>query len=224
MRQRIVLWAAAAALVACGLSVAAPGSKATAACGPAHARTLAVDGAVRVYARGNAVYGCSMRGTRVFRLGQRVTCLGAARIDPVVVAGELAAYGSERCGVDTGSTLVIVRRLTDGKQLRAAPATSPPGVESFQFVRSLVLRGDGAVAWIGTGSSIVSHGSQKIEVHKAGRHGPVVLLDSGAGVRPSSLTLHGSRLTWRDGAGLRHATLELSCGSAELRLGWPPRD
>ncbi len=207
MSKRIALLAAAAILGACGSALATTGFAARAACGPGNARTLAVDGVVRVYVIGNKVWGCSMRGTGVFRLGQRATCQGAARIDPVIVAGKFAAYGSERCGVDTGSTVVIVRRLTDGKQFLAAPATSPPGVESFQSVGSLVLRRDGAAAWIGTGRSIVGHGSGKIEVYKADRHGSVVQLDSGAGIRPGSLRLRGSELSWRDGTAVRHATL-----------------
>lgn len=178
-----------------------------AACGPAEAHTLAADGIARVYAMHNSVLGCSRHGTRAYLLGQRATCLGSARVDPVLVAGQLTAYGSERCGVDTGFTEVIVRRLTDGRQLRSAPATTPPGVESFQNVGSLVLKRDGALAWIGSGSSIVGHGRRKIEVYAANAGGPVRLLDSGVTVRPGSLKLHGSRLTWKHGASLRHAGL-----------------
>jgi hypothetical protein len=189
------------------LACAASGSSATAHCGPFDAKTLAASGVARVYVIGKVVYGCSMRGSGAFRLGRRGICVGAARVDPVIVVGELAVYGLTRCGVDTGSTQVVVRRLTGGKVLRSEPATSPAGVESYQAVGALVAKADGAVAWIGTGQSIVGHGTVKIEVRAANRSAPVRVLDSGSGVRPHSLQLRGSQLSWRDGTTLRTARL-----------------
>jgi hypothetical protein len=124
----------------------------------------------------------------------------------VVVAGDLAAFGREECGVDTGSTEIVVRRLTDGRRLRIAAATTSPGVESFQSVGSLVLQRDGAVAWIGDGSSIIRH-AHKVEVYKAERNGPLKLLDSGLAVAPGSLRLHGSRLSWKHGGSTRTSSL-----------------
>ncbi len=194
----------ATALGACGAAASSAGA---AHCGPFDAHTLAASGAARVYVLGKSVYGCAMKGSGAFRLWTRGSCGAGARVDPVVVAGKLAAYGLTRCGVDTGSTALVVRRLTDGKLLRRAPATSPAGVESYQSIGSLVLRRDGAVAWIGTGKSIVSHGDGKIEVYRAGRRGRVQLLDSGSGIRPGSLKLRGSRLSWRHGSSARHAVL-----------------
>jgi hypothetical protein len=183
------------------------GAVAVARCGPATGQTLAADKAARVYALGNTVYGCALGGMRSYRLGQRQTCIGTSRAGPAVtVAGRLAAYGLSRCGVDTGFTQVLVRRLTDGTQLRAVPATSPPGPESFQSVDSLVLKADGAVAWIGTGRSIVGHG-KVIEVRKADRGG-AALLDSGAAVDSGSLRLRHSKLTWKHGGETRSATLQ----------------
>jgi hypothetical protein len=174
-------------------------------CGPAGARTLAADGVARVYAVGNDVFGCASGGSRPYKLGQRNTCVGTARVGPVVVAAKLTAYALSRCGVDTGFTQVIVKRLTDGAQLRALAATSPPGPESFQSVDSLTLKSDGAVAWIATGSSIVG-GRKLIEVRKADRDGDA-LLDSGGAVDSASLRLHHSRLSWKHGSTTRTATL-----------------
>lgn len=206
MRPRFIILAATAAVAACASAAAHAGSTTTVACGPKGATTLAASRVARVYVTANRVYGCSRRGTRTFLLGQRATCIQAVRVDPVVVAGTFAAYGSERCGVDTGNTEVIVRRMSDGKTLRSAAATSPPGVESFQSVGSLVLKRDGAVAWIGRGSSIGLH-THKTEVYKADRHGSVQLLDAGVAIRSGSLVLNGSRLSWKHGDTLRHATL-----------------
>jgi hypothetical protein len=195
-----------AALAACASAAAHAGSTTTVACGPKGATTLAASRVARVYVTGNRVYGCSRHGTRTLLLGQRATCEGNARVDPVAVEGEIVAYGSERCFVDTGNTAVIVRRLSDGKTLRSAAATSPPGVESFQSVGSLVLKRDGAVAWIGLGSSIGLH-NHKTEVYKADSHGSVQLLDAGGAIRSGSLVLNGSRLSWKHGDTVRHATL-----------------
>ena len=124
----------------------------------------------------------------------------------MIVTGELSAYALQRCGVDTGATLVIVRRLSDGKQLRSFAATSTGLPEGFQSVRSLALKSDGAVAWIGLVSSVVGR-RRVIEVHKADANRAAVTLDSGPAVDPGSLRLHGSRLSWTHGTATRSATL-----------------
>ena len=189
-----------------GWSTTAPAGAGPAHCGPPGARTLAASSFARVYAVGGTAYGCSSGATKSFSLGQRLTCLGAPLLGPVTVTGELAAYGLERCGVDTGFTQVVVRRLTDGAQLRSLPATTGfLGPESYQSVDSLVLAGDSAVAWIGTGHSIVaSH--RDVEVQKADSHGQR-RLDSGSAIKLGSLRLHGSTITWKHGGATRSATL-----------------
>jgi hypothetical protein len=101
---------------------------------------------------------------------------------------------------------VTVLRLTDGKQLASVPATSPPGVESFQRVDSLVLKSNASVAWIAEGSSIISHGHPLLELRKLDTRGES-LLDSGTGVHTDSLQLHRSTLRWRDGTQTRTVTL-----------------
>ncbi len=158
-----------------------------------------------MYSLRQTVYGCSARTGRHFRLGNAAVCIGSPRVGPVTVTGELAAYGSEACGIDTGSGRVIVKRLSDGRQLSSDPATSLPlGPESYQTVTSIVLRAGGEVAWIAVGSSIARH-RKDIEVHKHDRTGKR-LLDSGTSIQPGSLRLHGSRLTWRHGSGTSDAT------------------
>ncbi len=159
-----------------------------------------------MYVSTGNVYGCSIHGHASYVLGSAGNCNAAPRVGPAIVVGELSAYGSERCGVDTGTTLVIVRRLADGKQLRSFAATSTGLPEAFQSLRSLVLKPDGAVAWIGLVSSVVGN-RHAIEVHEADRNRPAVMLDSGAAIVPGSLRLRGSRLTWKHGAATRAATL-----------------
>jgi hypothetical protein len=192
-------------VAACGSSSAQSGAP-TQTCGPARATTLAASRQARVYQVGDTVYGCAAAGTRSFRLGNATRTLRESRVGPIAVGGDVAAYGLTAFGVDTVRAQVVVRRLTDGGQLASFTATSAAGVESFQLVGSVVVRSDGAVAWIGQVSSIISRGRELIEVHAAaGGHDSV--LDSGAGIDPRSLQLHGSTLTWQHGGATRRATL-----------------
>jgi hypothetical protein len=177
-------------------------------CTQAGSKTLAANGSVRVFSQGAFVYGCSQRTGRRSRLGRSTLCIGAERVGPVAVAGDDAAYGLERCGVDTGFTQVVVKRLTDGRELRNdAAITGPLGVESYEAVASLVVKGDGSVAWIASGRSIVGKGPSPVEVHQHDAH-RLALLDSGPGIVQASLRLHGSKLTWKHGAAVRSATLD----------------
>lgn len=174
-------------------------------CGPLFARTLAADHQARVFVRGDTVYGCAAGTTSTITLGSNGSCLSGTRVSPVVLAGQLAAYGAQTCGIDTGSTSVIVRRLTDGQIQSSHPSTGPVGPESYQWVRSLVLKPDGAVAWIGVGRSIGTRVGVT-EVWRTDRRG-TVRLDSGPAVRSSSLRLVHGGLRWLHGSQPRTASL-----------------
>jgi len=63
----------------------------------------------------------------------------------VAVAGR-RGYAVERCGIDTGTTLVEVRRFSDGRRLFSQAAVPAAGVESFDSVGSIVINGGGALA------------------------------------------------------------------------------
>jgi hypothetical protein len=211
MGKRWTIAAAAFSLAACGSSMARSTESRSdharaASCAPGGARTLASSSSARVYVTAGTVYGCSTHGLRSYVLGSSATCHGSARVATVAVAADLAAFGLERCGVDTGSTVVTVRRLTDDRQLRSFAATTRSLPEAFQSVRSIAIRSTGAVAWIGVVTSIVGHGSV-IEVHKADRNRSPALLDSGSAVVPGSLREHGARISWRHGTATRTAPL-----------------
>jgi hypothetical protein len=206
MARGLTILAAAGLLTACGASVAHSQGSSGPSCGPAAAHTLAASPQARVYVSGGTAYGCARSGRSSNRLGGRGSCIGRPRVDPVTVTGTLTAYASETCGVDTGTTVVIVRRLTDGRHLRSSPATAPVGVESYQTVHSLVLKVDGAVAWIATGRSLgTRHGA--VEVWRSDRHG-TTRLDSGQAIQARSLRLTGATLNWRHGTQTRHAALD----------------
>jgi hypothetical protein len=190
--------ATAAILAALGGGTAA----AAVQCAPAGAQIKLSDARAQVYALSKAMYACDRRSRRTTKLGNTTVCVATARVDGLALAGDVLAYGLDRCGVDAGSTTVTVRRLSDGKQLRNLAAITGPGlVESYTSINGLVVTPKGAVAWIATDTSIVAHGT-RIEVHGNGR-----LLDSGSGIDTRSLRLHGSTLSWRHGGSTRTATI-----------------
>lgn len=176
-------------------------------CGTAGARTLAASASGRAYVTGQIVLGCSAHGSGSFRLGTLGRgCLAGGHLQlPIVVAGEFAAYTLERCLVDTGMTLVMVRRLSDGKLIASQPAiTNAIAVESFKSVPSLVLKSDGAVAWLAVLESFGR--TRSIEVHRLDRRG-AALLDSGIAIRPAALQLSGSTVSWQHSGSSRSAAL-----------------
>jgi hypothetical protein len=176
-------------------------------CGPPHAKTLAADRVARIYSRGGEVYGCAAGARRSYLLGSSSRSIRQGRVGPAALAGRIAAYGLTSYGVDTVSASVVVRSLRDGKQLHTDPGTSRPvGAEFLESVDRVVLKRDGSVAWTSTAGSIVSGHRSEIEVNRDDLRGRT-LLDSGAGIAPDSLRLHGSQLSWRDGAATRYGTL-----------------
>jgi hypothetical protein len=150
------------------------------------------------------VYGCAGRS---YLLGTYRPRLGQARITRVALAGTVTAYAVTRSGVDTSMAQVIIRRLDNGRTLHSLGAVAQPiGPESFQRVGSLVVKADGAAAWIASASSIVRHGME-VEVDRVDRRGERTL-DGGPDIKPASLRLHASRLSWRHASAARMATLE----------------
>lgn len=211
LRRGLILGPALCTLTACGSSAAASGgsspsaSPASARCGPASARTLGASPLARVYVQLGAAYGCAAGSPRRFVLGHTSTCINADRVGPVTVAGRLAAFALSRCGVDTGSATVSVRRLSDGATLFSHMAAGAAGPEGYVAVTGIVARRDGAVAWIARASTIVGHRS--VTGVYARRGSGVAPLDSGPGIVSSSLRLTGSSVSWRDGSARRSARL-----------------
>jgi hypothetical protein len=206
MARWLTLAVVVVVLAACGSSAAVTSSAALKGCGPAGAHTLASSAGARVYAHGGSVYACSRSSGRSYRLGDARQCIAGARVGPAAAAGAVVAYAIERCGVDTASAAVVVRRVTNGEQLsRHAAFSGPPGPESFQAVGSIVVNRSGHAAWIASDHSIVSHHlfAQVLETSGSG----VRMLASGETIALGSLRLHGSRLTWTAGGAQHSATL-----------------
>jgi hypothetical protein len=136
---------------------------------------------------------------------------------PLRVAGPYAAYASVSCDVDYCDTSVEVVDLRDElyglsrrpDALRGGGDAEVPDVE---------LKPDGAVAWIACPSLYgPAYGTIERCFRGSGREKRVYaldrrrarprLLDASPRIDPESLTLRGSRLTWRKAGHLRAARL-----------------
>lgn len=190
----------------CAGATAAAGSSGHTPCGPRGAKTLAESGVARVYAAQETVYGCSSHSPKTLVLGSANDCFNAEEVRPAAVAGEVAAYGTYACGVDSAGGDLVVQRLDTGKMLHSVGAiTGPLGVEAAYEVTSVVAKPDGSAAWIGHGHAI-GPPRNATEVHDVTAHG-TRLLDSGPGISTGSLRLRGSVLSWRDNGHTRTARL-----------------
>ena len=121
------------------------------ACGPAGATTLAATAGVRVYAlRPGRVRLLARREAGASAWATRRASIAEARVGPVAVAGDLAAYGLSSFGVDTvravGRGAAADRRHSSSSS--RPPRRSEPS-RSSRWARSS-CRPDGAVAWIGS--------------------------------------------------------------------------
>jgi hypothetical protein len=212
VRAHVALLALLVLLVAAGATAVSEAARASRAqiasisCDPSGARTLAVDADARVYSLRKKVYGCANGATRRYVLGSTGFCVNADAVGAVVrLAAAYVGYSVATCGIDNGTTIVYLRRLSDGAITRQHGATTTVGVESHQTVNSLVVRADGAVAWIATANSI---GAPKLvrQVERLDSHG-FALLDSGRGIAPNSLDLHGTLISWTDHGTVHDAKL-----------------
>lgn len=211
---------AGTAVVALAVSASAstPSGVGHAACLPRGAHTLAADRVAVAFSWHGSVWGClAATGERRNLAGAGFCNRAPGRAAPVRLAGEVVVYGLASCGVDTGSSTVVVLDLATGKRLADLTAsTLPIGPESYVSVESLVLRADGAVGWIAHIASLVGRQGVPYEVHRFSGGEPSLLdsggkpslLDSGPAIRPASLRLAGSTMTWRDGNSTRSASLK----------------
>jgi len=162
----------------------------------------------RVYSQHQRVYGCAAADQKSFLLGRVSGGVAQKRVGPVALAGTDAGYGLTTSGVDTISSEVVVKRLTDGKVLHRRNAiTGNLPAEFYEAVDAVVVKGDGSVAWTADAGSILSHKGRQRQVEKIDQTGQM-LLDHSRNIRLRSLRLSGSKLTWRDGSTTRSATLQ----------------
>ena len=94
---------------------------------------------------------------------------------------------------------VVVENLRTGRVLQRVPTgTSSPDAVGVGPVVGLVVKSDGAVAWIVENEIPAQHVPAEYEVHAVDKAGDR-LLASGSDIDPHSLALAGSTLYWTQG-------------------------
>jgi hypothetical protein len=178
-------------------------------CPPAKSHVLLADTQVVLYStvevvdmyhdKGVRIHGCAY-GHKSFLLGQEVEeCsgvpCGGVRRD--VLNGPLVAYEEGSGGEATNTYLVVVRNLRTGQIIRRLPTGTPamprPSWVGIGPTTAIVIKSDGAVAWI-----VETGYPTEYQVHAVDKSGNRVLA-SGIDIDPSSLALAGSTLYWTQG-------------------------
>lgn len=156
-----------------------------------------------------AYRGCALGGTRSFVLGHaegECDSGGCARhISRLTLAGTVVAFersasseANPSVGFEgSGEWIVVVRDLRTGRTLHSIPTGTPnPSVKGLVGngeTTALVVKPDGAVAWINN----TSQESARYEVHAVDATGSRVLAVSSS-IDRSSLALAGSTLYWTE--------------------------
>lgn len=185
------------------------------AAAPAHAadrcalkgsKTLRQTSTLRLYSLGiDRYYVCVRSNGRRFRADNRrsqdVTMLKST----LTSAGSFAAVAySNYQNEDAAGLNVVVIDLRTGKQ---RVHIENPDEFTVPRVPALVLRTNGAAAWVYDQTSIsTGEGERKRELHAAGT-GAIRTLDTGLGIDPATLALDGARLSWTNAGVSRTATI-----------------
>jgi hypothetical protein len=167
------------------------------------------DSRAQVFVAANAIptdvyYGCVYGSRHTYELGMPSDCvdvsLGACGgITNVVLAGSTVAY--EEFSSRSGAWWVVVRDLSSGRVLRRLRTNTPGPLNTAGALETLVLKSDGAVAWVAQAHlpTAVPNGPREYEVYAADATGESRLLASGSGIEPASLALAGSTVYWIQG-------------------------
>lgn len=225
MRRTVPTLAATAALVALVPAQGAAQRPGRApGCPPRHAHVVLKDRAAVVFRRESRSSGffeeaaCSHANTRPFVLiecEEVLTCDGPA-IEHVTLAGNMLAFSRYKYALagphetEPVAFLVEVRDLRTHRLIHSAPASTsepPPStvIGSGPALR-IVAKADGSVAWIAR-YGLESRSPDGYEVWEIDRTG-TRRVGVGAQIRPNSLTLAGSIVSWSDGAVRRLAPLD----------------
>jgi hypothetical protein len=209
-RKTLPLLVLALFLLAAPLARARTGS--SHGCTPSAGRVLLSNGIAQVYGAKNRlseplIFGCVLGRKHISVLGSPPECTGSGCIGlqgQPVLAGQMVAYelfsSSRPC---CRSTTIQVRDLRSGRTIHRLPTGAPSreGDVGGGSASAIVLKSDGAVAWILSGGPARGN-----EVHVADEQGSRVLA-SGTDIDEHSLALAGSTLYWTQGGKPFSATL-----------------
>jgi hypothetical protein len=194
------------------------------ACRPAGARTLSVGSQLRAFSMAGEVVAC-------VRASGRQTILGSApggdggcfpdfcSVGRVAVAGALVAYGVDNDGRGGLDYHVIVRDVLRRRVISDRPngvfhpedfdrclgATGGSMTTGIGPTTDLVVRRDGAVAWIAQ-RKCDARGPASYEVFTQSRAQTPVLRDASLSIAPTSLHLTGAGVGWSNAGQPHRAT------------------
>lgn len=175
-------------------------------CSTNRGQVFVADSQAQVFIAANAIpteiyYGCVYGSRHTYELGRPSDCIDVSigqcgGITNVVLAGSTVAY--EEFASKSGVWWVIVRDLRSGRVLRRLRTNTPGPVNTAGAVEALVLKSDGAVAWVAQAHlpTAVPNGPREYEVYATDATGESRLLASGPGIVPASLALAGSTVYW----------------------------
>jgi hypothetical protein len=159
------------------------------------------------------IRGCAYGQRRSYPFGAiGVECIpggesGCGGTEHVSLVGTMLGYAqlstsSNGQGQGTGEWFVVVRDLRSGRVLHKLPTGARESPEPHYIgtgpAVAVVLKRDGAVAWITENYERTAGGQTFFEVHAADRSG-TRLLASGSNIDPSSLALGAGTLYWLQG-------------------------
>jgi hypothetical protein len=165
------------------------------------------------------VYGCTYPHGRSYNLGQIGECGSSQGCEGIerstlTLTGPMVAYERfffEEFGERDSKYVVVVVDLRTGRELHRVPtgtaAMPSPGRVGVGQVTALVLKRDGAVAWIAEDEERSTFRHPPYYDVGAVDHSGIRLLASGTDIGPHSLGLKGSKLSWKKGRRRFSATL-----------------
>ena len=179
-------------------------------CPPGHTHLITADTQAQVYQvfspEPAEIFGCAYGGKRSYLLGGPPVsdAEGGGKQTYYTLGGAVVAFASAsfrdfpRPGEPRSENYVEVLNLGTGRVLHKVPTgTSSPSRVGFGAVAALLVKSDGAVAWI-AGNNLGDEHPTSFEVHAVDK-ADNRLLASGPEIDPSSLALAGSTLYWTQG-------------------------
>lgn len=246
MRRRSGTYLIASALVIAAAnpaSVESRTAKVPRSCVPSGRHTLLIDAQANVYLRPQStpvagvsdpeeLVACANGARRRYALGPPMAAVGVPQVDEGItseaLSGPILAYSKASAARAAGYAFafVIVRDLRTGRVMRRTPAGSslPPAKVGTDPAAAIVVRSDGAVAWITQVIEDVPlpetpcpgpNPCAALGLIQAVTHSTVHALDksgnrlvaSGTNIAPD-LTLRGSTLHWTQGGTPMSARLD----------------
>jgi hypothetical protein len=127
-------------------------------------------------------------------------------LDGTFVAFEASMFRDFPEGLPQSEQRVVVENLRTGRVLYRVPAgTSTSNRVGFGSITALLVKGDGAAAWI-AGNGLGDLPSTAYEVGSVEANGSHLLAE-GSEIEPHSLALAGSTLSWTQGGKAMSAAL-----------------